>query len=78
MDFFTYLIITAVLFTASYLLTPKPKGMSLSPDMNLQLPTATEGTGAGVIFGTAWVEDPIIAWFGDISASAIKKESGGK
>ena len=72
------LIYLAIMVTAYILLAPKPiTPQPPSPDRELDLPTTEEGRSSGVVFGTIWVKDPVVAWWGDLKSVAIKQESEG-
>jgi hypothetical protein len=42
------------------------------PDQ-MDVPTVKEGTKYTILFGTHWIENPVIAWWGDIKTTAIEK-----
>jgi len=73
--FWTWVFWTAVTVGISYavsqLLQKDPKTPTVAPD-ELSTPTVREGTKYSIVFGTCWVENPVCAWWGDISAVAIR------
>lgn len=71
---FWQIVIWVVTTVISYLLQPKPKAPAPG---KIEVPTTEEGAPIGVLYGSAWIESPIIAWWGDIRTTAIKS-SGGK
>jgi len=75
MGFWFAVIVIVALTALSYALAPKMKNPSgsMSPDEKLRVPTCEEGRSVGVVFGTVWVEDPVVAWHGDLLTTAIRK-----
>lgn len=65
-----------LLSVVSALLAPRPKTEKPKPG-ELRVPRAKEGSEIGIVFGTVWVQDPQIAWFGHRRTVKIKS-SGGK
>lgn len=76
-QFFAIWIVTTFL---SALLVPKQKVQNARPgSLGENVPYVTESDPIPVGWGTFWVKQPNIVWFGDIRMSAIKqKVSGGK
>lgn len=69
--FWVYLISSVLL----YLLQPKTP----TPQPGkIEAPTVQEGTPIGVLWGSAWIQSPIVAWFGDTRSSPIYVDGGGK
>lgn len=73
------IVIAIVLNLVSSLLTaaaqPKPK----KPEAGtLEAPTAKEGGGLKVVFGTILIKDPVVTWSGNQLAVAIRKKGGKK
>lgn len=58
------------------LLKPKADSDSMKPG-DVGTPETEEGKPIGVVFGTEWVKDPNVVWFGHVKSKSIKK-SGGK
>jgi hypothetical protein len=75
MSFFITLLIYAVLFVLSDLLTPKPELENAKPagigDFNF--PTATEQRKVPLLFGTVRIAGPNVVWWGDLIQEAIVK-----
>lgn len=44
----------------------------------VDIPKAEEGEALGRVYGTVWLSDPQVHWWGDVSAVPIHQESGGK
>ena len=73
---FMYLIVFIVALFVSFAMAPKstqPAPASLS---DFQVTTAEPGRAIPVVFGTRLVSDPNNVWYGDLSYSAVKTESG--
>ena len=72
--FWTYIALmaatAAISFAISQLTQKDPKPPSVKPD-DFSMPTQREGTKYTIGFGTNWIENPLIDWWGDISTSAI-------
>lgn len=62
-------IVMAVSYGVSRLLQKKPPSIKSNPNTFNQ-PVIEEGSKYPVIFGTCWVENPIIGWWGDTKAVA--------
>lgn len=75
--------IPLIMFVASlvigYLLRPKTEYTAPKPagidDFNM--PVASVGKDIPVVFGTCWVADPNVVWYGDLSNEPILQEGGG-
>jgi hypothetical protein len=68
-----------ILFVVSYVLTaltaPKPQRPEVG---TVEAPTAEVGRSIPVLFGTRWLAQPNVVWYGDISTSPVKSSSGKK
>lgn len=62
----------------SYLLQPKPENAKPAALGDFNVPTADPNRSIPVVFGTVWVEDPNVVWYGDLLADPIRNSSGGK
>jgi hypothetical protein len=62
----------------SYALAPKPKTQEMNPaNMDeFDIPVATESAPIPVLFGTRWINQPNVVWYGDLRVFDIKKSSG--
>ena len=52
---------------------PSPTAATLE---DLGIPKAKEGEEIGEVFGTMWLTDPQIVWYGDFKTEAIVEKSG--
>lgn len=44
----------------------------------VDIPKVEEGEELGRVYGTYWISDPQVHWWGDVDAVPIKSSSGGK
>jgi hypothetical protein len=51
----------------------KNKQPKIKPN-TLDMPTTEEGVKYTIIFGTCWVENPVVVWWGDVATQAIIKK----
>jgi hypothetical protein len=68
----------AVLIVAmilSYALTPKPQVQPPDQLSDVSVPTIEIGKPVSVAFGTVWVDDSNILWYGDLSSQPIPAPS---
>ena len=56
----------------SYILAPKPKGPKPEEVTQLQNPSAEAGKPVSVPFGTVWVQEVNILWYGDKDSKTYK------
>ena len=73
-------ITMAISYGVSKLLQKKPPSIKANPNTFNQ-PVIEEGSKYPVIFGTCWIENPIIGWWGDTKAVSRKlriDDSGGQ
>jgi hypothetical protein len=68
------LIVAAIL---SYALKPKPQTTPPDTLSDVSVPTIEIGKPVAVAFGTVWVDDSNVLYFGDLSSQPIHA-SGGK
>jgi hypothetical protein len=68
--FWSVFVPAAVAYTLGQLVMSNPDTPEVSPD-ELKLPTAREGTEYTIIFGTCWIENPVVAWWGDVAVVGI-------
>ncbi len=73
MGFIFTLVLWAVFFVASQLLTPEPEIENARPASlnDFNFPTATEGRVVPLVTGTDEVKGPNVVWYGDYSAVPI-------
>ena len=69
------LIVTAIL---SYALRPKQQTPPPDQLSDVSVPTIEIGKPVSVAFGTVWVDDSNILWYGDLSSQPIYASGGGK
>lgn len=72
---FWFAVIFVVAFAIAYATMPKPKGAELG---TVESPTAEEGRAIPVLFGTRWIKQTNVVWYGDIKADAVRKKGGKK
>ena len=73
-----WIVVALVIAVAVYAGMPKiqpPKAAALE---DFQLPTAEEGRGISVLFGTRDIKGPNVVWYGDLKVQAVKKKGGKK
>lgn len=68
------LAIFVVGLVLSYALAPKPKDAEPANIEPGDMPTVDPAKKIPVIFGTVWVEDPNLVWYGDLSTDKIKSD----
>jgi hypothetical protein len=68
------MLVAAIL---AYALTPKPKTPAPDTLSDVSVPTIEIGKPASVAFGTVWVDDSNILWYGDLSSYPIYPSGGG-
>lgn len=64
-----------ILAVLNYLLAPKPKNQNLPPASldDVDFPTAVQGRGIPIVFGTVRVSSPNVTWYGDFKSNPIRK-----
>ena len=70
----------AISYGVSMALKKKPPSIKSNPNTFNQ-PVIEEGSKYPVIFGTCWIENPVIGWWGDTKAETVKMridDSGGQ
>lgn len=65
-----YLVVFVAAFVLAYATMPKPQAPTVG---TVDAPTAEEGRAIMVLFGTRWIKQTSIVWWGDVSSSAVKK-----
>ena len=73
-----WLAVSLAFSILSYLLTPKPKPPAAPTVEKFDIPNAEQGQVIPKVYGTAWLNSPIVAWYGDVGAYPIKAEQEGK
>lgn len=79
MGFFVSLILSAVFFVLSNVLTPKRETEDAKPAGlgDFDFPTATEGRVVPILWGTVKLGGPNVTWYGDFIQQEIKRNEGG-
>lgn len=72
-----YIIIMVVSLILSFAARPKLQHAKPPALADFDVPTAVEGREVCMVFGTVWIDDPNVLWFGDLRYTPIKA-SGGK
>lgn len=75
---FEYLLISVALAFVSYLLTPRPEGPNAHNLDDFDVPRADPNKEISVIWGTGWLKDPNVVWYGDLGTSPIESDGGKK
>lgn len=70
-----WLVFSALISQA---LAPKPPDAKAAALGDIDIPGAEEGKPVPVVFGTVWVGDPNVIWYGDLSTTPIKAKGGKK
>ncbi len=79
MDPFIGQLLWGLFFTAvAALLAPRPQPPKPSDLDDFNIPMVREGTEVGKIYGTVWIKNPHVVWYGDLRTEAIKSKSGKK
>jgi hypothetical protein len=74
---FVYLIV-ALALTVALMPRPKTPQQAKPTESDLDMPTVEQGRKWPVIFGTPWIEDPVVMWYGDFYVKAVKSKGGKK
>ncbi len=75
---FEYLLVSVALAFLSYLLAPKPESPNAHNLKDFDVPMADPSKEITVVFGTGWLKDPNVVWYGDLGTSPIESSSGKK
>lgn len=70
------LIIMVVALILAYVLAPRPTAPKAANLYDFDIPTAVDGKPVPVIFGTVWISSFNVLWYGDLSATPVKKKAG--
>jgi hypothetical protein len=77
-NFVIQLLIVLVSNIVTNALRPKTKPPDPAALGDFSVPTAEEGREVPVIFGTVWMSDPNVTWYGDLRSTPIKSKGGKK
>lgn len=62
-----------------YIFSKKPKRNELTaPWENLSFPEADLGSPIPVVFGTRWLNNANVVWYGDLKSRNVRVKEGGK
>jgi hypothetical protein len=70
--FFWMLLMMAISYSIQQSQIKKPEFPWIEPDA-LSMPTSREGDEYTIVFGTCWIENPVVAWWGDVNLRAYVK-----
>lgn len=78
MDPITWLYIAYAILVVAVAIAMRPKTQNSKPPSltDFSVPTAEEGRDIKMIFGTAWIPDPNVLWYGNLRYIPIKAEGG--
>lgn len=71
-----YIIMLVVSLVVSVAMRPKPQNAKPPALVDFSVPTAEEGREIMKIFGTVWIDDPNVLWYGDLRTKPIKAKGG--
>lgn len=77
-NFIVQAVIMIVAIIIAVALAPKPPQPKPAALADFDVPTAEEGKPICKVFGEAWVRDPNVLWYGDLSSEPIRKKGGKK
>lgn len=72
------LILGVVMTVISWLLRPKPEPPKAGTLADFNAPKAEEGAELGWVYGTVWIKDPQVHWYGDWRTIPVKTSEGKK
>ncbi|MGH8038291.1 MAG: hypothetical protein ACREPD_11155 [Stenotrophomonas sp.] len=72
------LVIMIVALVVSYVLRPKPVTPKPAALEDFSVPTAEDGREVTEVFGTVWIDDPNVLWYGNLRTTPIKAKGGKK
>lgn len=64
--------IAIIISVVAYVLMPKPKGPKPEAVAQMDNPVAEAGKPCNVVFGTVWVKEVNILWFGDKNSNTYE------
>ncbi|QDH70838.1 hypothetical protein [Marilutibacter alkalisoli] len=73
-----YIIMLVVSLAVSYAMRPKTQHAKPPALEDYSVPTVEEGRPVAKIYGTCWIDDPNVLWWGDVRHFPPIKASGGK
>jgi hypothetical protein len=70
-------VVAAIIIILAYLLMPKPRNnfdQAIPPSKSdVTVPTVSESKMIPIVFGTVWLNEPNVVWYGDIIITEIKE-----
>jgi hypothetical protein len=75
-----WIVLYVAMTLVSSLLRPKPTIQNAKPGTigDKDMPIASQSTPIPVVFGTVWITQPNVVWWGNLRVTAIRRSSGGK
>ncbi|MDR3154301.1 MAG: hypothetical protein LBW85_08550 [Deltaproteobacteria bacterium] len=75
-----WIILYVAMTLISALLTPKPKVVNAKPGTigDKDMPIASQSSPIPVVFGTVWLTQPNVVWWGNLFVTAIRRKTSGK
>lgn len=70
------IVVVIVSALVSYATRPHPQDPQPSTLNDVSIPTIQQGTAVAVVFGTVWIDQWFVLYYGDLANQPIK--SGGK
>lgn len=72
-----YLVVLIIATVLSIVLRPKPVVPKLLPGQVSNVPVAEQGKPIPVLFGTRYIRQPNVVWWGQVRAVPIVRKMGG-
>ena len=72
------LVVMVAMMVISYALRPKPAVPRPAALEDFNVPTSEDGRECSMIFGTVWIDDPNVLYYGDLRTTPIKVKGGKK
>ncbi|MDZ7476946.1 hypothetical protein U5F73_18470, partial [Stenotrophomonas pavanii] len=72
------IVVMIVALIVSYVMRPKPTVPKPAALEDFNVPTAEDGRECSMVFGTNWIDDPNVLFYGDLRTTPIKVKGGKK
>ncbi|HGM4836178.1 hypothetical protein [Stenotrophomonas maltophilia] len=72
------IIMLVVSLIISYVTRPRPTVPKPAALEDFNVPTAEDGRECAMIFGTVWIDDPNVLYYGDLRTTPVKTKGGKK